>query len=127
MAKQLGRPNDRGLYSVEKGRHRFWLGTGRREADRRKLRSEQLWELQKDQGGWTPLTVEMAKSIGRGEAFSLNSDNPHEYLNLQQDFPMVTFAVSGKVDEAKELALPNQAQEPKGHDSFNKLRRPFAT
>jgi integrase len=121
-------PMIEGFIASNKGGRRFWLGTERREADRRKLRIEQLWELQKDQGGWTPLRVEMAKNIGSGEAFSLNSDNPHEYLNLQQDFPMVTFAVSGKVDEAKELVakqLEQQAQSyrysTKGQTFFQAL------
>ncbi len=114
MSKPLGKPNDRGLYSVEKGSQRFWLGAERREAERRKLRIEQLWDQEQDHG-WTPLTKEMAKSIARGEAFKLDSDNPHQFVNLQRDFPMVAFAVPGEVEEAKEQVAQQLEQEAQSY------------
>jgi integrase len=115
MPKPLGAPNERGLYSVEKGGHRFWLGSERREAERRKLLLEQLWEKQRECGGWRPLTKEMGKCIAKGEKFKLDSENPHEFVNLQRDFPMVTFAVPETVDDAKEKYAQQLEEEAQSY------------
>ena len=84
----------------------------KRTTKRRKQRIEQLWEQEQVRGvPWTPLTIEMAKSIARGKPFHLESDNPHEYANLQRTFPMVTFEIPQPVQSKMEKTAAELERE----------------
>jgi integrase len=65
MAKKLSKPNERGLYATEKGGHKFYLGTERQEAERRKGAIEALFDSVNST--WDEFGLMVAKAIAKGD------------------------------------------------------------
>jgi hypothetical protein len=65
MAKKLSKPNDRGQYPCEKGGHKFYLGTERQEAERRKGVIESI--LASVGGAWDCMSKTVALAVARGD------------------------------------------------------------